>query len=429
MTTYQSVAVMKWFVFVFVLIANSSAIAGLSLARVSFSPAGQSLFIGLILFVISLYLIIAARGSAVCLLLIPYCVLQSMRGFINGATAVDAVVSLLGYILSIAAVNYFRKVELPEIAVFIRRLSVGALCILFFVHAFGLIFSGHGVHGLLMIQAPLPVLALILLVRSPDLSVQERRSSKLWLMIALIWLVPCIMMEYLGGEFRPQLLPAGLFSMTMALALLFRYAESRSRISTGKEIPWTVVLAPVLLLVIWYVLPELSTFIFEQRNRSFLERIAIIQKMYDSMSLSDVIIGKGYAVSNMRFNPVDYLPLDIIDAGNYEYAPHSGIMVIFYENGIGGLVLVAGMIWLSLKGLSRADIAAEGSDNKSRKSRAVAVHSAWLLVLFWVVQNAFYVTGIPSPDLFFTDALPLYCLVFIFIFKSLNIHRAAMRIS
>lgn len=285
--------------------------------------------------------------------------------------------------------------------------------------------SGNSFYTIGMIQLPLWIFAALVIF-----SFNKKMGFHFLILICfLIYVIyQSAIFEVEIDSVRLQYLPLGL-SVMIILGIFLIWLN----LSTTFYL--SVFFTLVIIFVVYFEYFSLL-FLFENRERSFLERIHIFLFMMRDSFWFLLPQGLGSSLQQYDLSNFNFI------GGRALYPPHSGVAVILYDFSIFGvlfLIYVISKIFkatinesvsphtLNIKSLSKGSLLGSHVENSPFSLNQLKL-LLLLVITMWLIQNIFYLKGVVTADYFSDDGIIIYMLLYLLAKKSIVEARLLLKI-
>lgn len=363
--------------------------------------AAAALTIALWALAITLVMWSSARMHTSVLVLVPYLLLQLVRGGADGDGWIYALASFSVYLGLIIVAGYFVRVPVEMALQLIASVLVLSAIMILVANTGNWILRGRGIAGMFQKEVPALLAAAVFIHMLHGHRARVLRPLRVVVAVIIIYYPIETALGYLGGTLQEigvaAFLGCLLFLLTHRVVRFFRVRRKEDSVVARA----TLRLGAVMLIVMG---PVLVTAAFALAGGSLLERISVAYVMLEEISASStsLLLGFGLASSNRRFDVESAFSevgsrLDIARlAPDSEILAHSGLVSLLYENGIIGMMLLLGVgIWVGLAAVRRY-LRPDGAFSP-RAPAYMRLCSVFFLCI-WFAENVLTFSGIPSPD-------------------------------
>lgn len=265
-------------------------------------------------------------------------------------------------------------------------------------------------------DAPLIMFALIVIIFS-KVSLKDVKRAKILLVSFLLWMPISYELSNISGrlQFKSIIFLVSIIIFLIILKITLPIIPNIKKITTVKRLSFLTV--TITLLLGFYILPIVWDFILNSipRMGSGYVRFAVAQKMFEDISSTyfSFFFGQGLGSSNQHFYIANYLS-NIVSDDWHNAKSHSGLMSLFYENGIIVFLFLVGVL---IKILKSKEIEYNYNFKNIYYRKKLLLFLFLFIVILWIMQNMIYAVGVPGTYPFHQAQLSLYLLVVIYISK------------
>lgn len=251
-----------------------------------------------------------------------------------------------------------------------------------------------------------PILFMNLIVLYYYINNKEKKSLIRLFLLYTIWTAISYILGY--GELRVQYKSILLLSLVIfTLIFIIKFKSLLPTFNTRFMLKY---LTPFLFLLIITASLMIASYAYEliiefiPRRGSGETRIAVAEVMFIETikNVFSLIFGQGIGSSHTTY----------LINGDEFVKPHSGLMILFYEQGIFGLFF---SLLFGLSFFIRKKILLFNFNYK----RGEAFFFLLILALLWIIQNIVYIIGFPAPQVFHQSQIMSYILLATFLSNKL----------
>lgn len=348
------------------------------------------------------------------LFFMPILSLYFVLGIINRTPDISGFILTISFWLNFFVVFFsVRKIYYDDLINLCYFFIASQFYFLLITDLLNRLIMGRGLSILIETITPISIFGFILLSFLPK-EKKDNRHFFLVILFSLIYFIINVYLDFNFGYEKTQKIQLGLilFSILYFVFLYLIRKIMRNGRLLGILTPINILLAIIIFFVIYF--HNIKDILILIRSSSSYLRFAINVSMLREMSNISMLFGKGFGSSWKQFYVADLHP-DIFTFEFQEMYPHSGLIVLFFEYGFLGLI-VLGYYFIKYLSLNSNFIR---SFYRSYSSNGFILSWLWLgLILFFLLQNSLYVQGIPSGDMYFQSNSLSYIFFTVLIFKA-----------
>jgi hypothetical protein len=374
---------------------------------------GLGEFESVICFIISIIVLIylfklintSLRTILLLFIILLYLNFQLYNGLYYPAT-IDAILpSYIGIFTLMYLVMQLKTFSNNDIYKLLKIITFGSVIVLISFDILNLIVKRNSLMIVIQNDAPLLILSLLIIYITSYDKYNSKRSLK-YFYLFLLWMP----ISYVLAQHSTRLQIKSLAFTILIIMIIFLLNKLKIFIPKLKT-NFSIKIAPIIYLML-IVIPILiiAPIVLDYTMHSFgrsgsgIIRLAVAQVMTEELMNTklSLLFGYGLGSSNQEFFIGDHT-LGI--ATWTDAKSHSGIMTLFFEHGIVGLLFAS---LLLLNYIYRKKIFIVSYSSKLSNHKGLVLLLLLLTIGLWIVQNVIYVIGIPATYPFHHAQLPLY---------------------
>jgi hypothetical protein len=335
-------------------------------------------------FLLYIYLKKLSRNqSKIFLIGLIYFIFQTVNGLFNNAENLANISVFIMISFSLYVLLILRNLSNDILFQIIKKTTFYTIFLLIFFDLLNHIIGGNSLFLIFQNNSPTVLMTLIILHYYSNNKKEKSFIIKI-LFLYIFWTFT----SYSLGNGYLRIQYKALILLSIIIISLFFVIKIKFFVPYLNKKLFLRYIVPVIYLFILFLLFGSMSYIYDYiiefipRKGSGEIRMAVAEVMFSDVTTSvyNTIFGFGFGSSNHIFSI----------NGVHEASPHSGLMILFYEQGLFGVFLLT---FIGLSFFIRKKIYL----TKEKIKRGDAFLFLLILSFLWIVQNIVYILGFPAP--------------------------------